>query len=170
MKLSELPRGCDVFVDANIFLYHFHAASQECRAFVRACERGDFRPLSSAETLVEVAHRAMLAEAVRKGLATPKTVVRKLKERPELLAGLTEYRTLLRQIRAFLTSVIPATAELLDRALDLGVALRLLTRDSILVAALETTSTKRLATADQDFARLPGIEVYSPSDVRFTGA
>ncbi len=169
MRLSELPRGSAVYVDANIFLYHLHGASEECRGFLAACERGEYRPLCSAETLVEVAHRAMLAEAVLKGLATPRTVSRRIRERPELLAPLADYRTHVRRIRAILTSVVPVTLETVDRALDLGAALGLLLRDSIVLAALETTTTKRLATADRDFDRAPGIEIYAPSDVRFVG-
>jgi len=166
MKLSDLPRGSTVFVDANIFLYYLHGASSECRAFVAACERGDFRPVSSAETLIEVAHRAMLAEAVRKGLATPKSVLRRLKEKPEILEHLSEYRLHVRRIQALLTSLIPTTPELLQRALDLGAGVHLLLRDSLVAAALEASATRRLATADRDFLRVTDLEVFAPSDIR----
>ncbi len=169
MKLSELPRGSTVYIDANIFLYHLHGASEQCREFVGACERGQFRPVSSAETLIEVAHRAMLAEAIARGWATPRTVSRKLKERPDLVARLADYRVHVSRISALLTSVVPVTLKLLERSLDLGSSLRLLLRDAVVLASLETIPTKRLATADRDFHRVPGIEVFAPSDVRFVG-
>jgi predicted nucleic acid-binding protein len=169
MKLTELPRGSAVYVDANIFLYHLHGASEQCRDFVASCERGDFRPVCSTETLIEVAHRAMLAEAVVRGWATPRTVSRRLKERPELVGRLEEYRVHVGRVRSLVTSVVPVTIKLLERALALGPALRLLLRDALVVAAAEATVTKRLASADRDFERVPGIELYAPSDLRFVG-
>jgi len=36
MKLEEAPDGERIFVDANIFIYHFSRLSAECRSFLRS--------------------------------------------------------------------------------------------------------------------------------------
>jgi predicted nucleic acid-binding protein len=38
MKLEELPDGGQIFVDANVLIYHFSGISSECRAFLARCE------------------------------------------------------------------------------------------------------------------------------------
>ena len=34
MKLTEMPEG-ETFIDANIFIYHFAGASEECKEFLK---------------------------------------------------------------------------------------------------------------------------------------
>ena len=38
-RLPNLPRGADVFLDANIFIYAFAAQSTDCRDLLRRCAR-----------------------------------------------------------------------------------------------------------------------------------
>jgi hypothetical protein len=39
MTLAELLDGHSVFIDANIFIYHFGAYSPQCKAFLERCAR-----------------------------------------------------------------------------------------------------------------------------------
>ena len=39
MKLTEIPEGEAVFIDANIFIYHFAGASEECKEFLKDCAK-----------------------------------------------------------------------------------------------------------------------------------
>jgi predicted nucleic acid-binding protein len=39
MNLNDLPDGAAVFIDANIFVYHFSGVSPECRAFLERADR-----------------------------------------------------------------------------------------------------------------------------------
>ncbi len=40
MKLSEIESGKSVFIDANIFIYHFTGVSEESSIFLKRCEEG----------------------------------------------------------------------------------------------------------------------------------
>jgi len=41
LPLPELPAGQTVFIDANIFIYHFTGLSRECSRFLERCAWGD---------------------------------------------------------------------------------------------------------------------------------
>jgi hypothetical protein len=48
--LATLPSGRRVFIDANIFIYHFSQTplSASCTAFLRWVESGDIQGITSA--------------------------------------------------------------------------------------------------------------------------
>ena len=92
MTLAELLDGDSVFIDANIFIYHFGGRSPECKAFLERCARRELLGYTSTPILAEVLHRLMVAEAIARGLVTAKTAVRKLGETPELVRQLTQYQ------------------------------------------------------------------------------
>ncbi len=87
MTLAELRDGDTVFIDANLFIYHFGGRSAECKAFLERCARREVQGYTSTLVLAEVLHRLMVAEAIAKGLVTAKTAVRKLVVSPESFAG-----------------------------------------------------------------------------------
>ncbi len=50
-RLSEIPDGLSIFIDANIFIYHFSGPtplSPACSAFLRRIEDGVIRGLLAA--------------------------------------------------------------------------------------------------------------------------
>ena len=57
MKLSEIERGSEVFVDSNIFIYHFTGVSEQCSRLIDRCEKGDLTGMTSANVIPEVLHR-----------------------------------------------------------------------------------------------------------------
>ena len=68
LPLPELLTGQTIFIDANIFIYHFTGLSQECSSFLERCERGDLWGITGVHILLEVLHRLMMIEAVTKKL------------------------------------------------------------------------------------------------------
>lgn len=92
MTLAELIDDDNVFVDANVFIYHFGGRSLACKTFLERCARRELLGGTSTLILAEVLHRLMIAEAIAKGLVTAKTAVRKLGEIPELVKQLTQYQ------------------------------------------------------------------------------
>lgn len=82
MTLADLRNGDPVFIDANIFIYHFGGKSEECKTFLERCARRDLTGYTSTATVAKVLHRLMVAEAITKGLAIARAVVRKLGETP----------------------------------------------------------------------------------------
>ena len=75
MILAELRDGDRVFIDANIFIYHFGGRSPQCKTFLERCARREPLGYTATPVLAEVLHRLMVAEAITKGLVTSKTAV-----------------------------------------------------------------------------------------------
>lgn len=85
-QLSEIPDGLSVFIDANIFIYHFSGPtplSSSCSAFLGRIEDGVIRGLTSTIVLVEVLHRLMILEAAGVFQLPPRDALRYLKEHPQ---------------------------------------------------------------------------------------
>jgi predicted nucleic acid-binding protein len=163
--IEQVPSGRRIFLDATVFIYHFCRVSGQCRQLLERCERGEILGVTSVVVMNEVMHRLMMAEAVRGGHATPGKVVRKLRERPEVVRALHEYRRDVECIPRWGVQVLP---------LDLGRCLRstavcaktgLLTNDSIIVATMRDAGVTAIATADRDFERVDGLQVFRPTDL-----
>src|SRR5919109_627334 len=92
--LAALPSGRRVFIDANIFIYHFAQTplSAPCTAFLRRVEIGDIQGTTSVVVLAEVAHRLMVLEAIAAFGFPSRTAVKQLKEHPALVKQLTHYK------------------------------------------------------------------------------
>lgn len=60
MRLDSIPSGTRVFIDANIFIYHFTGVSTQCSDFLNRCERSDLEGNTSANVLLEVLHLSFL--------------------------------------------------------------------------------------------------------------
>ncbi len=54
MTRDDLPRATSIFIDANIFIYHFTGASGECTRFLARCEAGELAGVTSVSVLLEV--------------------------------------------------------------------------------------------------------------------
>lgn len=92
MKLAEARDGDRVFIDANIFIYHFGGRSLECKTFLERCARRVLLGYTATPVVAEVLHRRMIAEAIAKGFVTARTAVRKLSSAPDLVKQLTQYQ------------------------------------------------------------------------------
>lgn len=91
MKLAEIETGSRVFVNSDIFIYHFTGASNECSDFLERCERGKLQATTTVSVTLEVLHCLMMLEAVRKNLIKPPNVAQKLNDSPRTLKLLNEY-------------------------------------------------------------------------------
>ena len=69
-RLSNLPNGADVFLDANVFIYSFSGRSNECRDLLHRCSVEEVFGITTLEVINEVSHRLMLTEAVASGVVT----------------------------------------------------------------------------------------------------
>ncbi|MEW5980636.1 MAG: hypothetical protein AB1898_33095 [Acidobacteriota bacterium] len=91
MTLAEVPDAATVFIDANIFVYHFTGVSPECQGFLERVERSLIRAATGAHVLLEVLHRLMMIEAVTKGLISPSGPAKKLKQNWQVIQQLEDY-------------------------------------------------------------------------------
>jgi predicted nucleic acid-binding protein len=163
--LSEIPAGTSVFLDSTIFLYHFTGASASCRSLLARCEAGGLHALTSASALAEVTHRLMTIEAVTRGLVVPGNIVKKLRDRPEIVRQLSLYQEQVEKIPWMGVEVVPLDRRLLAIASPLRTRYGLLTNDSILLATALDQGIAAFASADRDFERVDTVQLYYPPDL-----
>lgn len=118
MTLVELVDGDSVFIDANIFVYHFGGRSAECKTLLERCARSELHGYTSTPILAEVLHRLMVAEAIAKGLVTAKTAVKKLGETPELVKQLTQYQDDVNKISQMNITILALTADIVQTSAE----------------------------------------------------
>lgn len=164
MTLEEIESGSDIFIDSNIFIYHFTGVSEECSNLLARCEEGETNGLTSVNVLLEVLHRLMMVEAVNKKLVRPPKTLQKLKERPEKVGQLNDYFTNTMTILDMGIKVYPITAELLRKSQPIRSRYGLLVNDSLIAAIMEE-GIQIMATNDDGFLGVEWIKVYKPSDL-----
>src|SRR3989454_2457658 len=114
MTLADLRDGDHVFIDANIFIYHFGGQSLACKALLERCARRALLGYTSTSVLAEVLHRRMVAEAIAQGLVTARTAVRKLGETPEVVKQLTQYQEDVSKIPHMHLSILYLTLDIVQ--------------------------------------------------------
>ena len=165
MSLADLRDGDRVFIDANIFIYHFGGRSLECKALLERCARRELLGYTSTPILAEVLHRRMVAEAIANGLVTARTAVMKLGETPEMVKQLTQYEADVRRIPHMHLTILPLTLDIVQASAEVRKSEGLLTNDFFVVAFMREQGLTQLATANGDFDRVGGIAIYKPTDL-----
>ena len=165
MTFRNIAPGARIYIDANVFVYHFNQASSECRELILRCERREVRAYTGTHVLLEVAHRLMMTEAVNKSLVTPGNVPGKLKRRPDLASQLQDYSEAIRIILNIGIEILQVDAEILEISSDLRAQTGVLVNDSISLAMIQRRRIPAIATNDRDFQRVNWLEVHLPSDL-----
>jgi predicted nucleic acid-binding protein len=169
MTLADVRDGERVFIDANIFVYHFGGRSLECKTLLERCTRRALFGYTSTPVLAEVLPRRMVAEAIATGLVTARTAVRKLGETPEMGKQLTQYQDDVGRIPHMRLTVLPLTLSIVQASGEVRKREGLLTNDSFVVAFMREQGLVHLATANGDFDRVSDIKIYKPADLEGQG-
>jgi predicted nucleic acid-binding protein len=165
LKFNELRSGSQIFIDANIFIYHFSGTSEECSQLLKRCEDGEIAGFTTAHTLLEVMHRMMMLEAVSKKIVAPGNIAKKLKERPELIKNLNDYPSLALKIPAMQINILPITQELCYDAIYFQKKYGIMTNDSLLLASAKSNRCFNIASNDLDFFQIQQFNIYKPDDI-----
>ena len=162
--LADLPAGTRVFIDANIFIYHFTQTplTAACTAFLQRVEAGSLQGITSVVAVTEVAHRLMILEAIQTHQLVSRTAVRKLKENSALVQKLTHYQRATAAIPTFGVQIEPVTFLHLQTAQKFSETIGLLTNDSLIAAVMQSLSLTDVASNDTDLAAVPGITSWKP--------
>ncbi|HSE84176.1 MAG TPA: PIN domain-containing protein [Thermodesulfobacteriota bacterium] len=155
MKLSEIKTGETIFIDSNIFIYHFTGVSEESSLFLRRCEEGEITGFTGINVIIEVLHRLMMIEAVTKGFVQPGDVAKKL----------IDYETNALSIIDMGIEVVSLSEDIIKAGSQFRRKYGLLVNDSLTAAMMDMERIINLATLDKDFTRTKEINVYSPEDV-----
>lgn len=162
--LPHLPAHSFIVIDANIFLYGLSGQSTECRQFLDRALREEVTGIALFETVNEVTHRLMLAEALSKGLIT-RGAAQQLRGKFGLIHGLTDYWKSVERLLALNLLFVPVNEPILRGAYAERKAAGLLTNDSMIVSSMREYGVSFLASSDTDFERVAGITVFKPYDL-----
>ena len=165
MRLDRIGGGSEIFIDANIFIYHFTGVSDQSSYFLSRCEAGDLKGVTSVNVLLEVLHRLMMIEAIRKKLAQPPNIVKKIRKSPEKIKQLSEYFINTQRILEMGIIVKPIFNETILKSQIYRAGYGLMVNDSLIVTCMDDEGIKGLASNDDGFMKVPGLSVYKPMDV-----
>ncbi|MDP2941779.1 MAG: type II toxin-antitoxin system VapC family toxin [Candidatus Omnitrophota bacterium] len=165
MKLNEIKSGESVFIDTNIFLYHFTGVSKHCREFLMRCESKDLFGATGFTILSELCHRLMIAEAIRRGFISASRPAIQLQKKPEAIKKLSEYSACVMNIITWGIKVVQPPEDILMESQAYRTQFGLLTNDSFIPIYMKQANINKLATNDRIFSRIPTLHTYSPSDI-----
>lgn len=173
--LAMLPGGTSVFVDTNILHFHLQAKSSSCTFFLKRIANGEVEAYVNTQVLSDLLHKLMVAEAIRKHCtksSNPQELKKYLNANRGKPLALTDYQAEFETILAIGLHVLPISQKLLVETRKERQEYCLMTGDSLHVGTMNRrTLNKRKAplhnivTHDADFALVPGITVWMPSDV-----
>ena len=165
MTLDALPDESSVFIDANIFVYYFTAASASCRRLLDRCAAGAVRGITSLPILLEVAHRLMIIEAQQDQRVRGSNPGQKLARSPEIVRKLRRYEEWTLAIPRMGIEVEEVTQHDFIISLAVRRATGLLTLDALVVAVMRRLRLTHLASADHGFRPVGGLSLLEPDDL-----
>ena len=165
MTLRDINPGTEVFIDSNIFIYHFTGTSDECTEFLSRCEDGEIVGITSVNVLLEVLHRLMMIEAVNKKLVKPPNVLKKLRSKPEKIRELNEYFVNTLKIKELGVTIKPVDFEVILLSQSIRAGYGFMVNDSVNIAIMKREGIVSLASNDKEFERIEDIILYKPSDI-----
>lgn len=165
MNFGAIEEGSPIFIDANVFIYHFTGVSDDCTSLLARCETAELPGSTSAVVLAEVCHRLMMIEAVERKLVSAGSVAGKLARRPEVVRQLSTYESNVEAIPLMGIDVAAVTDATVAQSLRLQKRYGLLTNDSLMVATMLNRGIRLLASADRRLAGVSEIEIAAPRDL-----
>ena len=166
VTLADIPAGAAVFLDANVFVYHFapHPVLHlPCQRLLERCAEEELVGYTSAHVMTNVSHRTMTLEAIDR-FGWPVTgIARHMLRHPDDVRQLSRFRQIVDEIPGFGIQVLPITAHLVSAAAAITQQVGLLSGDALVVAVMHEHGLVNLASHDADFDRVPGLRRYAPA-------
>jgi predicted nucleic acid-binding protein len=165
--LPRIPNGSNLFIDTNIFVYGIGGKSPECLALLERCSREELTGICSYVVILDATHQFMIAEAIAGNQIPPaqRNAAKFLKEHPAIVSAMRGYWTNTERMFSLNLLFLETEESVMRQAQIERQNAGLLTVDSTIVACMREYGILLLATADRDFERVNGIQVYSPTDL-----
>src|SRR5438105_15084326 len=112
MTFPDVPAGSAVFLDANVFVYHFipdPVFGPACRDLLDRVSSGGIAGFTSSDVLGDVAHRLMTYEAADTFGWSMTGIAYRLQQHPTELKALTRFRQAVEEIPTFGVQVLAVT-------------------------------------------------------------
>lgn len=166
MSFAVLADGESVFVDANVFVYHFSTHVPfgfACRDLMQRIEQGQVFGFTSTHILSEVSHRMMIIEAANLPGWGATNIRRRLQHKPQTIGGLSLFRQAVQAIVSSSVRVLAPTPNVVLDATNVSQQSLLLSNDALTVAVMQHHGLSNLASGDSDFDRVPWIKRLAPA-------
>jgi len=168
LYLHEIEPDSKVFIDANIFVYHFSKGSEfnkSCTDFLFKVETSKFHGVTSVSVIQEATHRLMMVEAsavLNSEEAEVKNLPKYLKQHPDIVKKLTKHLIVPRKISELNIEIIQITPALIEESQDIKIKYGFLSNDSITLKIMEEREILVLASNDSDFKRVEWLNLCLP--------
>ncbi len=165
MYLHEIEIGSKVFIDANIFVYHFSKGSRfnkSCTEFLFRVETSEIHGTTSVAVIQEAVHRLMMVEASSILDIEVRNLPKYLKQHSDVVKQLTQHLAVPKKILSLITEIIQMTPKLIEESQSIKGKYGFLTNDSLTVKIMEELSITILASNDLDFKRVEWLKLYLP--------
>ncbi len=162
----DIPDHSEVFIDANIFVYHFAGPTEytdACTQFLQRIEEAILLGFTSTLVLAETLHRLMIIEATTKLKIEPKTTIRHLKTHPEDVKKLKDHLLIPEKIQALSIKILSLDVSDVIKSNEIKKEYGLLTNDAINFAVMRRHNLKNIASNDPDFEQIHELIVWKPS-------
>lgn len=107
--LNSISSGSKVFIDSNIFIYHFTAHNifgENCSSFLLRCASQEIIGYTSTNVIIETMHRLLIVEAVQTLHLAEYNVIKYLKEHSQRIKELPKHSELIEKIKEFNLTIL----------------------------------------------------------------
>jgi predicted nucleic acid-binding protein len=160
MTFANIPAGISLFVDANVFIYHFGwdpLLQAPCQELLERIARQELTGFTTVNTVTEMAHRLMTLEAININGLPANGIAQRLRNNPAEVQKLTRFRQAIQGIPQFGIQFISTPETLLDVTAAVSQTTGLLISDALIVAVMQANGLGHVASTDRDFDRVPGL-------------
>ena len=162
--LRDVSGGLLIFVDTNILVYHLledELYGASCRDFLKRVETRSVVAFTSPIVVSETLFIYLHTRIIKNKKIAPKRVLRYLKRHRAVLeeVGFDKPLALLALLR-----ILPLNKAVLETSYDLMTRYQLLPADAIDAALIRRHNLPALATRDDDFDHIEGLDVFKPAD------
>lgn len=163
--LADIPDRTEIFIDSNIFVYHFSGPTEytdSCTLLLQRVEQSEIFGFTSTVVLAETLHRLMIIEATTKLQIEPKVAIRYLKAHPLEVKKLTEHLTVPEKIQGLGIKILTVEIDDILKSNEIKKGYGFLTNDAINLALTRRHQLRNIATNDPDFERVTDLVVWKP--------
>lgn len=166
MFLHEIEAVSKVFIDANIFVYHFSKGSEfnkSCTDFLYRVETSQIHGFTSVGIIMEASHRLMMIEASSVLDVEIKNLPKYLKQHPDIVKQLTKHLTVPSKITELNIEIVQTTLKNVVDSQHNKTKYGFLSNDSLTLKIMEDIGMTNIASNDSDFKRVEWLNLYLPS-------
>jgi predicted nucleic acid-binding protein len=165
MTFADVLAGQAIFLDANILVYHFVSDplyGVACSQLLQRIENQQIQGFTSTHVLTEMAHRIMTIEAIGTFAWPVAGIARRLRHHPAQVQLLTGFHQAVEHVLQSRIQILTVPVPVVAAGTMLSRQTGLLSNDALIGAVMQANGLTMLASADDDFDRVPGQTRYAP--------